>query len=179
MYTNLNQLLKGTMTVESTTIKWANVKLARNETLTTFVSAVRVKDDAMKYDWGVTLDDATAGGTELSIMEKPALYVTKADAAGIDFTIDKTNFPAGSKQEITFSFTASSTPIRDGQVRVRLPSTWSVPPAIKEANATVTLEGPGKVSVSGGTLEETNPLIPGSLIVVNVDKLELGETIDD
>ena len=172
---------KGTMAVESTTITWTNVKLARNETLTTFISAVRVKDDAMKYDWGVTLDDMSLCSRKHSphlIPKMPALYVTKADAAGIDFTIDETNFPAGSKQKITFSFTASSTPIRDGQVRVRLPSTWSVPPAIKEANATVTLEGPGKVSVSGGTLEETNPLIPGSLIVVNVDKLELGETIE-
>ena len=116
----------------------------------------------------------------MTAVKAPTLYVTKAVADGVRFTIEnQKDYPAGSKQKITFKFTAATTPIRDGHVRIRLPNGWTLPPALKEAKANTTLEGAGKVVVtSKGTLDEDNPLrVGGQFITVNIDTLTQGQAV--
>ena len=50
-------------------------------------------------------------------------YAIEATPTGVTFAIkNPIEYPAGSKEIIEFQFTANATPIRDGYVRVQLPS---------------------------------------------------------
>ena len=115
-------------------------------------------------------------------------YVTEATATGVAFAIQTPkDYPAGSKQIINFQFTANSTPIRDGYVRVQLPSGWTAPnPALKDASkaddSKLTKDDDGKASVSVaitgmGAFETKALTISGNTITAHIDSLEQASTI--
>ena len=113
-------------------------------------------------------------------------------ANGVAFAIKDLpviGYPAGSKQIIKFQFTANATPIRDGYVRVRLPSGWTQPnPTLKDATARLPIlkRQPWlmvrlrSASASPTCTFETKALtISGNIITVHVDRLKQTGTIDD
>ena len=157
---------KGTLTVESgTTIQWADLTLKAGETVTTIIGPVNVMSRAQKYMWDVTLNTIVIADvdSEKDGPQRLDFYATEATDTGVAFAIQNPmDYPAGSMQTIDFMFTANATPIRDGHVKVQVPSTWTRPNATKAGDdadamkaAKVTTDAAAKIKIGGGgTLRE-------------------------
>ena len=210
---------KGTLTViqadpdaspaiPNTMIQWADLNLKKGQSVSTVVGPVNVMSRPGKAEWTVALANTTttnptatiaADGTD-KIMDVDSgtagaqtldFYATEATGTGVAFAIaDPMDYPAGSKQTIEFQFTANATPIRDGYVRVQLPSGWTRPNPTKAGDtvakrkaAKVTTDAAAKVSISGDTLESGSATTPapltisGNTITAHVDSLIQGGTI--
>ena len=188
---------KGTLTVDGTMIEWADLNLKKGESVSTMIGPVNVMSRAQKHTWTVALADnnadiATDGTDNLADVDSTKtgaqlldFYSTQATGAGVAFAIQNPmDYPAGSKQIITFQFTANATPIRDGYVRVQLPSGWTAPnPALKGtavADTKLTTDVSGKASVSvaaSGVLEDRALTISGNTITAHIDSLEQAGTV--
>ena len=189
---------KGDLSVSGTTVQWDNLNLMTGESVVTVIGPINVMSWAQKYPWKVSLStDATVGASD-EIMDVNSetdgsqtldFYATQAASNGVTFRIkDPMDYPAGSRQTIEFQFTANATPIRDGYVRVQLPSLWMPPnPALKDgkSDSTVTSDAAAKVSVgitkaattSTSALEKNALSIGGNTITVHVDTLEQADTV--
>ena len=96
----------------------------------------------------------------------PTLYITdpKDDAVQFTITSDKANpaadggtfarFSAGQElDKLTFTFTAISTSIKDGQVRFTLPDGWTPAVAPDRTAAGQVFDNAGELTISGGGFE--------------------------
>ena len=108
-----------------------NVRLQEDGASVTFNTRIGTDTVALPLGAGLTADDH-------GLAKSPTLYITdpKADAVQFTITSDKANpaatggtfarFSAGQElDKLTFSFTAISTSIKDGQVRFTLPDGWT------------------------------------------------------
>ena len=104
--------------------------------------------------------------------EEPVLSVVRTSGDAVDFAIEGDNvFHAGSRETITFRFTADRTPIRNGRVSLTIPSALGSPP-------TTAKDRPGRVTVeSDGTLEPNQPTISGRTINVAIKELGINGTV--
>ena len=136
---------EGTLTISDNldTITWTGVSLKKDHTLTTHVNNVKITDRAGNYAWTtrVSGNDGDTRIGSLQTMPPPmqmkwmkltlhTLYVEETEKDGIVFEIDggsEATYKAASKQPITFTFTAETTPIRNGEVSFAIPNNWSPP----------------------------------------------------
>ena len=114
--------------------------------------------------------------------ETATLYVEKTEKAGVVFRIgggSEVTYKAASKQKIIFTFTAESTPIRNGEVSFAIPNGWSPP---KPASADDKTAGMITAVASGGMIAKTDgddrlPVISNQVITVKLESLPKGETV--
>ena len=169
------------LTIDSTTnvITWSNVTIDPNtsslRTLRTIIRRVNISANADNYSWTVLV--GPTGGTLVEIEddlttdvdERAILSVVKTSGGAVDFAIEGDNFfHAGSRETITFRFTADETPIRNGRISLTIPSALGSPP-------TTAKDRPGRVTVEidddDGTLEPNQPTISGRTINVAIKEL--------
>ena len=168
-------------------IFWDNITLKKNERLRTTIRRVDISDSAGNYEWIVRVGPGDAAlGTDHQLRDDPTtavddraiLSVVKTSSDAVDLTFvgsdpsdGSDTFPAGSRQTITFTFTAEDTPIRGGRVSLAIPSALGSAP-------TTTKDRPGRVTVtSDGMLEANQPTVSGRTINVAIKRLEPGESV--
>ena len=168
------------LTIDSTTnvITWSNITIERNKTLRTTIRRVNISPNAGNYEW--TVEVGENGGTLEEIEDDPTtdvderaiLSVVKTSTEAVSFAIEGDNFfHAGSRETITFRFTADETPIRNGRISLTIPSALGSPP-------TTAKDRPGRVTVeSDGTLEPNQPTISGRTINVAIKELTRTGTV--
>ena len=111
------------------------------------------------------------------------LYVEETEKDGIVFEIDggsEVTYKAASKKTITFTFTAETTPIRNGEVSFAIPNNWS-PPKPKSADAKTA----GKVGLTitsgkSAKLDDDKTHIPeisNRVITVKLERLAKGGVV--
>ena len=159
-------------------ITWSNITIERNQTLRTTIRRVDISENANNYDWTVRVGPNGGELVEIEddpttdVDERPILSVVRTSGDAVDFAIEGENvFHAGSRQTITFRFTADRTPIRNGRVSLTIPSALGSPP-------TTAKDTPGRVTVeSDGTLEANQPTISGRTINVEIKELGINGTV--
>ena len=167
-------------TVSGDFITWEGVTLVKDDKLTTTISRVDVTETPDNYEWEVVVDGnlLVDDKNTKDIDDRAILSVVDTSAESVKFEVDgDDSFPAASSQKIVFKFTAVDTPIRDGSVWFRIPSTLGsapVQPKNPEPNAKTVL---GIVSASGGTLEKDQPTVSGSTVTVAIKTLDVGDVV--
>ena len=161
-----------------------------------YVNNVKITDRAGNYVWAtsvsgngdnpavaadtaeITDDAATADVDEVSLH---TLYVEETEKDGVVFEIDggsEVTYKAASKQKITFTFTAETTPIRNGEVSFAIPNGWSPP---KPASADAKTAGKITAVVSGGMIvkdgDDRLPVIDNRVITVKLERLDKGGVV--
>ena len=162
-------------------IAWRNITLEKNKTLRTTIRRVNISQTADNYKWTVKVGPNAEMLVEIEddpattdVDERSILSVVRTSGDAVDFAIEGANvFPAGSRQTITFRFTAERTPIRGGRVSLTIPSALGSPP-------TTAKDTPGRVTVTvtGGMLEANQPDISGRTINVAIKELEVTGTVE-
>ena len=96
------------------------MSLKKDHTLKIYINNVEISDVANDYPWTVTVDETAIvdDPTTADIDESKlyTLYVEETEKDGVVFEIDggsEVTYKAASKQPITFTFTAETTPIRE------------------------------------------------------------------
>ena len=180
-----NQTIFGT---DSEAIKW-EFSLSRGSTFRRTIRRMRATNDANVYQWGVHLltgdplavvPDAEAD----SAIDTP-LYVLQADddpdAPDVTFVITDgpdTFSAAAIDQTIAFTFTALSTPIKDGNVSFSIPSGWSPPTKTNDVAGDVTVSGEGLDSSDPpAALDDADIRISGMEVTINIGSLAKGGTV--
>ena len=151
--------------------------LDKNRSVTITIHRVDIVSEAREYPWTVLMGGPTAFHA-LPVERPPILSVTNTSGDAVQFEIvGDSIFPAGSKQNIVFRFTAESTPIRNGSVSLTIPKALGSKP-------TITQEVAGRVMVehSGGKNklemdQDTKPGISDRTINVGVKRMDVGEYI--
>ena len=155
-----------TLKVVDNMIMWDGVDIKEGQQLITTVNNVKIESTTGNYEWVVNVnptefdtdDNPIAVGAvgyeagvnveEESDRKKDGrafLSVVKIAEKAVLLEVEGTSsFPAASKQEIQFRFTAVDTPIRDGKVWLKIPSGLGSAPALPAAVAKTA----GKVSAS-------------------------------
>ena len=185
----------GTLAIDNVagTITWAGVELAKNAKLTIKVDNVDITEDADNYEWEVRVgtpdgNGALGDGTILmddaateDVDETAVLTVVDTEPGSVTFdVVGDGMYPAASKRSIKFKFTAESTPIRDGSVWFKVPSTLGSVPAKSDAEDTA---GTVDVAIDGGTLKgakKTDQItVSGAsrIITANIESLEVGGSV--
>ena len=93
------------------------------------------------------MDYASTEAEEVVKAALHTLYVEETEKDGVVFEIDggsEATYKAASKQPIIFTFTAETTPIRNGEVSFAIPNNWSPPKPDSADPKTV-----GKISLDG------------------------------
>ncbi|MYE87693.1 hypothetical protein F4X33_01675, partial [Candidatus Poribacteria bacterium] len=175
------------LTVTNDLITWQDITLNKNKTFKTYIgtgtssaSRVDITDAVGNYNWIVRVGPT---GTALSsdhelrndpttdVDERPVLSVGKISADAVKFRAEPNIFHAASRATITFTFTANTTPIRDGSVSLTIPSDLGSPPTTAKDTA-------GRVTVeSEGTLETNQRLVSGRRVTVAIKRLDIGQSV--
>ena len=189
-----------TTMLPSGVIQWTGVSLKKDHTLTIYVNNVKITDRASKYQWETRVsgtngvdpivtaetaeiedDMATEDVNEVTLH---TLYVEDTENDGIVFEIDgesEATYNAASKQTIIFTFTAETTPIRDGEVSFAIPGGWDPPkPASSDAKTKGMIAA--SVPAADGLIAKTDgdkrlPIIDGQTIRVKLDRLNKGGVV--
>ena len=135
----------------SGTITWTGVKLARGASFRTTITNVNVLEETGKHSWSTTASpgNAAVAGDELVEAKDVSLYIIETEEDGVEFhSSSEASIPAASKAIITFEFTASRTPIRNGSVSFRIPRDWTRPTPTAKMAGVITAEGTEEVVFS-------------------------------
>ena len=152
---------------DSGTIKWT-VDLKKGQSFRTIIADVNVSKTANKYAWTTraapnqTDGTAVTPGESHNVTDDVSLYLVETEDNGVQFNSTSTSsIPAASKTTVTFQFTATRTPIRNGSLSFTIPSTWTRPTTEAKKPGVITVEkdantvfsNPDKpVSTSGWTV---------------------------
>ena len=175
------------LTVINDLITWEDITLNENGTLKTYIgtrtgssNAVDISDAVGNYDWIVRVGPTGGplGSTHelrndptTDVDERPVLSVGKISGDAVTFRAEPNIFHAASRATITFTFTADTTPIRDGSVSLTIPSNLgSSPTEAKDKAGRVTVE-------SDGTLEANQRLVSGRTVTVAIKRLDIGQFV--
>ena len=172
------------LTTVGSSIKWTNIDLDKDKTLTAKIQRVDIITEVGEQRWPVWVT-STTGTAVVDLMDNPdidgderplfSVVKTSGDAVKFEIVGDDT-FPAGSESFIVFKFTAEETAIRGGSVSLTIPSALGSAPTItKKVNGRV------KVEISGGNLEKDQALKPtvssGGTITAGIKNLDVGGTV--
>ena len=116
-----------TATDTVTQITWENLTLAKDEKFVTTIENMIIREmgGTVKLDTSLTSDDVSR-----ALTESPTLYITDTEDSAVEFTLGletSQTYSAAEETELTFEFTAKTTSIREGQVRFKVPSGWTLP----------------------------------------------------
>ena len=169
------------------TIKWTNIDLDKNKTLTAKIQRVDIIPEVGEQPWTVRVGPALVAPADPDLFELmdngdidgdelPVFSVVNTSGDAVKFEIDGPDtFPAGSLATIMFKFTAESTAIRNGRVSLTIPSALGSAPTItKKVNGRV------QAKISSGDLEKDQgdkPGVSGRTINVGIKRLDVGETV--
>ncbi len=162
------------------TLEWSGLDLEKGKTVTARIRRVNILSEADEYLWVVMVnDDELQEGQGTDIDDRPILSVVKTSGDAVRFEVDGTDtFPAGSEQTINFKFIADSTPIRDGEVRLTIPSTLGSPPTKADATAgEVSVSGDAQKSRNAGAIGADQITVSGRTITVAIGQLDVGESV--
>ncbi len=172
---------EGLVVNDGDTLEWSGLDLEKGKTVTAKIRRVNILAEADEYEWGVMVNDTKLANDETTdIDDRPILSVVKTSGDAVRFEVDGDDtFRAGSKATINFKFIADSTPIRDGEVRLTIPSTLGFSPPTK-ADATA-----GEVAVSGEALKSGGAggigadqiTLSGRTITVAIGRLDVDESV--
>ncbi len=167
-------------------IEWSGLDLEKGKTVTARIRRVNILAEAKEYPWGVTVAIGADEGEKLKddpttdINEgEPILSVVKTSGDAVRFEVDGDDtFRAGSKATINFKFIADATPIRDGEVRLTIPSTLGSPPTKVDATAgEVAVSGDAEKSGGAGGIGADQITVSGRTITVAIGRLDVGESV--
>ena len=85
--------------------------------------------------------------------------------------MDHVEYPAASKQDITFRFVAGNTAIKGGTLSFRIPNGWTTPIPV-DADATVIKEGE-----TGATIDADGTAGEGAAVPIVTEKISTGRTV--
>ncbi len=165
------------------TLTWTSISIKKGKTVTARIRRVNIVADAGEYPWAVTVGGQTDAiqddPTTTDVNEIPILSVVKTSADAITFAIDGADtFSAGSEATINFKFTAESTPIRGGLVRLTIPSTLgSAPTKSKKTAGRVAVSGNAKTSGGVAAIGNDQITVSGRTVSVAIGQLNVGDSV--
>ncbi len=171
---------EGFVVNDGDTLEWSGLDLEKGKTVTARIRRVNILAEADEYEWGVMVDgEELANDTTTDIDDRPILSVVKTSGDAVRFEVDgEDTFRAGSKAKINFKFIADSTPIRDGEVRLTIPSTLGSPPTKADATAgEVAVEGDADKSGGAGDIGADQITVSGRTITVAIGRLDVGGSV--
>ncbi len=161
-------------------IEWSSLDLEKGKTVTARIRRVNILAEADEYLWEVNVDGKPLEeGQATDIDDRSILSVVKTSGDAVRFEVDgEATFSAGSEQTINFKFIADSTPIRDGEVRLTIPSTLGSPPTKADATAgEVSVSGEAQKSRNAGAIGADQITISGRTITVAIGQLDVGGSV--
>ncbi len=194
----------GTLSNSGTTIAWGGLTFTRaGQAFVVTIENVRLQDEGASVEFstrigpdGTDLNADTAAIALYTLDPSPTLYITDPKDDAVQFTITSAlanpaatggtfaRFSAGQElDELTFTFTAEETSIKDGQVRFTLPDGWT-PAVAPDRAATQLFDNAGELTISGGGFTRVasagNPataVSAGQTVTVEVPELALDASI--
>ncbi len=171
------------LTVEADKLTWTSISVKKGKTVTARIRRVNIVADAGEYPWAVTVGGQTDAiqddPTTTDVNEIPILSVVKTSADAITFAIDGADtFSAGSEATIDFKFTAESTPIRGGLVRLTIPAgLGSAPTKSKKTAGRVAVSGNAKTSGGVAAIGNDQITVSGRTVSVAIGQLNVGDSV--
>ncbi len=165
------------------TLTWTSISVKKGKTVTARIRRVNIVADAGEYPWAVTVGGQTDAiqddPTTTEVNEIPILSVVQTSADAITFAIDGADtFSAGSEATINFKFTAESTPIRGGLVRLTIPSALgSAPTKTKGVAGRVQVLGNAKTSGGKTAIGDDEITVSGRTVSVAIGQLNVGDSV--
>ena len=165
-------------TIEGRTITWMGLEFPKaGETFEITINNVTIDDAPGKSSWGATIAD-----TEIS--PAASLFVVDTAKNGVELDIIAANFNpisvpeynAAGEEDITFRFTATKTPIRNGNVVLTLPG-WGT--LTEETDTTKHQVGatPGNGTSLHATADD-QVVIGTQKVTVSIEEMPIGGTVD-
>ena len=156
-------------------ITWSGVKLAKDATFRTYIDRVTVAESgaALTFFGAAAPDAATDAVTFTAADAHANFYIVDPENDGVRFAANASSLPAASLQEITFTFKAETTPIKDGTVQFSIPSGWTTP-VKKDADGTDVL---GQTALTAGGDHDKDLTVSSRSITVKVKSLAINSSV--
>ena len=156
-------------------ITWSNIKLDKDETFKTYIDKVTVAEAGagLTFYGAAGMDTAPNPTVFTTTGQHAKFYIVNPENEGIIFSSNASTPAAASLQTITFTFTADTTPIKDGKVQFTIPSGWSTPNKPTDAAADVL----GRITVEGSGTEYADLSRSGRSVTVNIDEMAVDDSV--